>query len=136
MLDFLHIKNLNSFLSFSKFVLDFTTEHIFQTRAIILVKFIQIPICEISCLKMCFLFTDLKGENKYLLLIKFYIIPLRFSLNDVKNVGGSRSEQNLFRGAGVKKGLVWNHCPKDNHLSFIKFTLPWLHVVSKTSRKL
>ena len=49
---FLDVKKLNSFLSVSKLVLDFTILHIVQTRVIILVKFIKISICDYSCLKV------------------------------------------------------------------------------------
>ena len=61
MFDFLDIKKLNSFISVSKLVLDFTILHILKTRVIILVKFIQISICDVSCQKLIF-FIDIKDK--------------------------------------------------------------------------
>ena len=52
MFEFLDIKILSSFLSVSKLVLDFTISHIFQIRDIVLVKCVQISICDVSCLKV------------------------------------------------------------------------------------
>ena len=49
---FLHIKKIKFLSKCSKLVLDFTILHIFQTKVIILVKFIQISICDVSCLNI------------------------------------------------------------------------------------
>ena len=49
---FLQTTKFNPFLSVSKLFLDFTILHIFQTRVISLAKFIQISICDVSCLKV------------------------------------------------------------------------------------
>ena len=45
----------------------------------------------------------LSERNKYLLLIKISILSQLLSLNKLQNVGGAKSEQNVFRGTGVKK---------------------------------